>query len=313
MPNRLILDTDGGLDDAQALLMLIGNGRTPMAVTTVFGNVSLSQATTNILDVLSIANVNVPVHAGAECALVEPPMDAKHIHGADGLGGALRPEKAARSASQHGIQFLLDTLLDAAEMGTQIDVLMIGPLTNLALAIRTNSQCVKGIGQLTIMGGTLLGRGNVTPAAEFNIFADPEAAAIVFGSDINILVAPWETCLESSLEGEIVDAVFERQEKNNCWHFSKVMCDRSRDISKRFNGTDRFLFVDPLAAAAVIDESTVRETLSAKLDVCLAPGTGRGMTVLNFDQGDRQHNTRLIVGADMETLSHMFSKSISLN
>ena len=93
----LILDTDGGVDDAQALLMLLENGRVPDAITTVFGNVPLAQATDNILAVLAVAGADVPVHAGADRPLVQPPVHAQYIHGDDGLGGAPRPAVSARS------------------------------------------------------------------------------------------------------------------------------------------------------------------------------------------------------------------------
>ena len=115
--NPLIVDTDGGVDDAQALMMLIANGRPPMAITTLFGNVSLHQATDNVLATLAIARADIPVHMGAEKPLKQATLDAHQIHGEDGLGGVDRPDVTARPASDDAIGFLVKALGKAAAAG----------------------------------------------------------------------------------------------------------------------------------------------------------------------------------------------------
>jgi hypothetical protein len=135
-PNRLILDTDGGVDDAQALLLLIAAGRAPDAVTTVFGNVSLDAATENVLATLAVAGAAIPVHTGAAQPLVQERIDARHVHGEDGLGGAPRPARTADIAGSDAVGFLASILSAAAAAADPVDLLMIGPLTNLALALR---------------------------------------------------------------------------------------------------------------------------------------------------------------------------------
>src|SRR5205823_20025 len=134
--NRLILDTDGGVDDAQALLLLIAAGRTPDAITTVFGNVSLEAATANVLATLAMAGVDTPVHSGATQPLVADRIHAHHVHGEDGLGGAPRPRRTGDIAGSDAVGFLVATLSEAAATGDRVDLLTIGPLTNLALAMR---------------------------------------------------------------------------------------------------------------------------------------------------------------------------------
>jgi purine nucleosidase/non-specific riboncleoside hydrolase len=153
-PNRLILDTDGGVDDAQALLLLIAAGRAPGAITTVFGNVSLDAATQNVLAVLAVAGAAIPVHPGAEQPLAQERIDARHVHGEDGLGGAPRPDRTADITGSDAVGFLVTTLSDAAASADPVDLLMIGPLTNLALALQRAPRIAGGVGQLTIMGGT---------------------------------------------------------------------------------------------------------------------------------------------------------------
>lgn len=280
--NRLILDTDGGVDDAQALLMLLANNRAPDAITTVFGNVGCDAATRNILAVLAVAGADdIPVHRGAKVPLVQPVIDAKNIHGEDGLGGAPRPDTVPELASTDAIGFLRQRFRDAVERGEKIDILMIGPLTNLATALRLEPEIVSGIGQLTIMGGTLYGRGNTTPAAEFNIYADPEAAAIVFEAEIETLVVPWEPCISHFMTGPDVDSLFARNAGGATIEFSRALVTHARRIIDGYGGGDVFRFVDPLAAAVVIDPSIVTQTVKASVAVALDPGLTRGMTLVD--------------------------------
>ena len=279
--NRLILDTDGGVDDAQALLMLIANGRTPDAITTVFGNVGLDAATRNILSTLAVVGADVPVHKGADRPLTQKIIDAKYIHGEDGLGGAPRPLENAAPASDDAIGFLRTTFREAGGRGEKIDFLMIGPLTNLALALRLEPSIINGIGTLTIMGATVYGRGNTTPAAEFNIYADPEAASVVFSADLDIVVIPWEPCVTHNMSGADVDASLAKVAAGPEKAFSEALADHARRTNASYGGGDVFRFVDPLAAAVVIDPSIVTKSLRASMDVALAPGITRGMTVVD--------------------------------
>jgi purine nucleosidase/non-specific riboncleoside hydrolase len=308
--NRLILDTDGGVDDAQALLMLIANGRAPDAITTVFGNVGLDAATRNILSTLAVAGLAVPVHAGAGRPLTQPVIDAKYIHGDDGLGGAPRPATTARIASDDAVGFLRQSFREAGARGEKIDILMIGPLTNLALALRLEPSIINGIGQLTIMGGTVYGRGNTTPAAEFNIFADPEAGSIVFGAEIETVVVPWEPCVSHDMTGKQVEALFQPVADGAEKAFSEALALHARRTTEGYGGGDVFRFVDPLAAAVVIDPTIVTKSLRASVEVALAPGLTRGMTVVDPSGRLGTPMVTLVEEADIGRLVAMFEASI---
>ena len=276
-----IFDSDGGVDDAQALILLVANGITPDLVTTVFGNVGLDQATTNLLAVLAMLGVDVPVHKGADRPLVQPIIDAKYVHGDDGLGGARRPARQSLPASDDGIGVLRQTFRYAAARGEKADILMIGPLTNLAMALRLEPQIIDGIGKLTIMGGNVYGRGNTTPAAEFNIYADPEAAHVVLTAGIETVVVPWEPCTTHFMEGARVDALFESIAAGPLRDFSHALAVHARQNGIRRGSPDRFLYVDPLAAAVVLDPSMVTKSVLASSSVALAPGMTRGMTLVD--------------------------------
>lgn len=312
MRDKLILDTDGGVDDAQALLMLIAAGRTPDAVTTVFGNVDLDGATRNILTVLTVAGAgDVPVHRGAPAALVNPPIVAHEIHGADGLGGAPRPPALPEAAGADAVEFLMAELRAAIAGGWKVDLLMIGPLTNLALALRAAPDCAAGIGRLVIMGGTIDGRGNVTPAAEFNIYADPEAARIVLTAGLDTLLVPWETCADHRMPAAEVAALFAGAPDNASTRFSAALSAHAMKTIKGFTGKDYFRFVDPLAAAVMIDPSVVTESLRASVDVALAPGLTRGMVVVDPSGRLKTPPVTLLRKADIARVIALYSASVT--
>ena len=180
MPIPVILDVDTGVDDALALLFAARHPELDLrAVTCVAGNAEVDQVVSNTLTVLGAAGAPaVPVARGAERPLLEPPRPARHVHGEDGLGDLHWPVPATAADPRHAIDLLRDELVGAAETGRKITLVALGPLTNIALLVRAYPHVLDGIERLVIMGGAAF-RGNATAAAEFNIWHDPEAAAIV--------------------------------------------------------------------------------------------------------------------------------------
>jgi purine nucleosidase/non-specific riboncleoside hydrolase len=311
MANRLILDTDGGVDDAQALLLLIAAGRAPDAITTTFGNVSLDAATRNVLATLAVAGAAVPVHTGASQPLAQDWIDAHHVHGEDGLGGAPRPDRTADIAGSDAVGFLAATLLAAAATADPVDLLMIGPLTNLALALQRAPGITGGIGRLVIMGGTVHGRGNVTPAAEFNIFSDPEAAAIVFGAAFDTMVVPWEPCLAHVLPGAEIDRMFEPVGPSDYKAFAQALVQHERKRHIRNGQGDCFFFIDPFAAAVVVEPDIVARSVRASLEVSLAPGITRGMTVVDPSGRLGTPMVTLVEEARLDRLWALYAASVA--
>ena len=310
MVNRpFIFDTDGGVDDAQALLLLIAHGVPPDVVTTVFGNVSLDQATDNMLATLAVVGADIPVHRGADRPLVQPVIDARHVHGEDGLGGAPRPPVTQKPASSDAVGLLIRTFRDAAARGTRADILLIGPLTNLGLALRRDPAIVAGIGRVTLMGATVYGRGNTTPAAEFNIYADPEAAQIVFSTPLDIVIVPWEPCVSHAMAGAAVDAAFARQPANLTRAFSAALARHLRNGVERWTGRDELRIVDPFAAAVIVDPGIIRKTLTASVQVSLSPGITRGMTVVDPSGRLGTPKFTLVEEADAERLHDLYVTS----
>jgi purine nucleosidase len=182
MSTTIILDCDPGIDDALAIAFATASPEIELAgLTTVAGNVPLAKTTANALAVASFVGAgDVPVTAGAATPLLRPALHAGHVHGEEGLGGAVLPPPAGAVYGEHATDFIIQRL--AAAPG-EITLVATGPLTNIALALRREPRITEWVSDFVIMGGSA-SRGNVNHAAEFNIWADPEAAAIVFA-------APW--------------------------------------------------------------------------------------------------------------------------
>ncbi len=171
---KLILDCDPGLDDAIAILVAAHHADL-IGITTVSGNVGINRTTRNALVIAQLAGLDVPVHRGAAQPLAGPPVNGSRIHGESGLGDSVLPDLTRSEASNDAVTYLCDT----ARSVDDLHLLAIGPLTNVALALERDPDLPRHLAGLTIMGGSA-GAGNITPVAEFNIWADPEAAAVVF-------------------------------------------------------------------------------------------------------------------------------------
>ncbi|HEV2065201.1 MAG TPA: nucleoside hydrolase [Thermomicrobiales bacterium] len=188
MPSApMLVDVDTGIDDAIALAYLVARGTDIRAVTTVAGNVPIDVATENTLRVLDLLGASdIPVHRGASRPLVAPYQDAVHVHGGNGLGGAQLP------GSRKGEQALAGPaaiIAAAAEHAGDLDILTLGPLTNLAIAINVRPEVIGQVRRVTVMGGAFAVKGNVTPHAEFNIYVDPDAANQVFNAGFRDIAA----------------------------------------------------------------------------------------------------------------------------
>jgi purine nucleosidase len=192
MPSkRIIIDTDPGVDDAMTFLLALASPEIQLeALTTTQGNVTVEKATRNALSVLELCRAShVPVARGSEFPLVQPLRASEYVHGESGIGNSQLPEPRSQPISQHAVDFLIERVL--AEPG-EISIFPIGPLTNIAMAIRKEPRFAKAVKELVIMGGAILEYGNTTPQAEFNIYVDPHAAHIVFHSGIPITLIPLD-------------------------------------------------------------------------------------------------------------------------
>nr|WP_218863340.1 nucleoside hydrolase [Actinopolyspora biskrensis] len=180
-----MLDCDPGIDDALAIALAHGSPEVEVTgITTVAGNVGLEHTTPNALALAEFYGMDVPVARGAARPLVRPGSAASDVHGNTGLGDVVLPAAKAEPVSEHAVDHIVNTI--AASPG-EISLVAVGPLTNIALALRKEPRITEWVREFVIMGGSYT-RGNFSPAAEFNIAADPEAAGVVFE-------APWRTVM----------------------------------------------------------------------------------------------------------------------
>ncbi|QEN86928.1 nucleoside hydrolase [Labrys sp. KNU-23] len=192
MPRSIIIDTDPGQDDALALLLALGSPEIEvLGITAVAGNVPLALTSRNARVVCELAGrSDITVCAGADRPLLRPLVTAEHVHGKTGLDGADLPEPTMPLSPRHGVDFIVETLMTRPS-GT-ITLCPLGPLTNIALALMREPRIAPRIKEIVLMGGGCFEGGNMTPAAEFNIFVDPHAAKVVFAADIPITMAPLD-------------------------------------------------------------------------------------------------------------------------
>ena len=190
---RIIIDTDPGQDDAAAIFLAFGSPAEIdlLGITTVAGNVPLSYTSRNALILCELCNRgDVKVFAGADRPLSRPLVTAEHVHGKTGLDGPDLAEPTLKLQEQHAVDFIIETLRN--EPAGSVTLCTLGPLTNIATAFNRAPDIIPRIREIVSMGGGFSEGGNITPAAEFNIYVDPEAAKIVFGAGVPMVLMPLD-------------------------------------------------------------------------------------------------------------------------
>lgn len=193
MPERrtFLVDTDTASDDAVALVMALLHPDVEVAaITVVAGNVPLDQAVQNALYVVELCGADVPVHAGAEAPLARPLRTAQFVHGRDGMGDIGLPLTGRVPAAEPAVDVLVREIVSRPD--GSVTLVTLGPLTNVALAFQREPSLARRLGSLVVMGGTSDAVGNIAAAAEFNIWVDPEAAALVFAAGAPLVMVGWD-------------------------------------------------------------------------------------------------------------------------
>lgn len=192
-PRKIIIDTDPGQDDAVAILLALGSPEdlTVLGITAVAGNVPLALTQKNSRIICELAGRrDIKVFAGCEAPMGRDLVTAEHVHGKTGLDGPVMPDPTMPLAEGHGVDFIIETL--RSEPAGSVTLCPLGPLTNIAVAFEKAPDIVEKVQEIVLMGGAYFEVGNITPAAEFNIYVDPEAADIVFKSGVPITVMPLD-------------------------------------------------------------------------------------------------------------------------
>jgi purine nucleosidase len=272
-----LIDTDTASDDAVALIMAL---RAPdvrvLAITTVAGNVPVDQATRNALYTVELCGENVPVYAGASKPLIRTYQNATWFHGRDGLGDHNYPAPKQSAEKVHAVDAIIDTL--SANPG--IILVTLGPLTNIALALAKKPEIARNVSRCVVMGGAPCCEGNITPAAEYNIFVDPEAARAVMLSGLPVELVGWHLCRGKAI---LDDADISRiLAFNNPLAKFAVECNsHARHALKVQTGEDGICLPDPVAMSIALDPSISTNSSDHYLDIETNGELTRGMTVVD--------------------------------
>ena len=294
---RVILDCDPGHDDAMAILLAAASPAIELeGITVVAGNQTLEKCALNARRVCTVAGiVDVPIVPGADRPLRRDPIVAADIHGVSGLDGPEWPEPTVGLDARHAAEFIVERALTAEDR--PLTVVAVGPLTNVALALEREPAIAGRIDRISIMGGAI-GLGNWTPAAEFNIHADPEAAAAVIGSGIPVTLVPLEVTHRALATSAVLDRISALGSPVAA--MSVALMRYFAETYERVFGFEAPAVHDPCAVAAVID-ATVVPLRRLNVEVETAPGLHLGRTVVDVHaRTGRTPNVDVGVDLDVE-------------
>lgn len=277
MPRTFLIDTDTASDDAVALIMALRAGDVRVAaITLVAGNVDVHQATRNALHTVELCGASVPVYSGADRPLVRTYQNATWFHGRDGFGDHNYPAAQQLPESTHAVDAILETI----EANPGLTLVTLGPLTNIALAVSKKPEIVSNVSRCVVMGGAPCCEGNVTPAAEYNVWVDPEAASIVMRSGLPIELIGWQLCRgDAVLSGDDIEHV--EHFRTKLAHFAIECNSHARVAYKTQTGEDGICLPDPVAMCLALDPTIGTSWSKHYVEVETESELTRGMTVVD--------------------------------
>jgi purine nucleosidase len=303
MTQRILIDTDPGIDDALAILLALASPELSLdGLSIVHGNCSLEQAVVNGLAVLDLAGAgHVPVAVGCELPLVQPSLLAPETHGNTGLGYAKLPDPRSKPIGQHGCDFLIDQILSKPG---EITLVAIGPLTNVALAIRKEPRIVRALKDLIIMGGAIRYEGNTTALAEFNTYVDPHAAHIVYHAGIPTTLVPLDVTYQCVLTRPDVDRLLKIDSP-----VTRFVADSTRfymEFHDEFQSVQGCVINDPLALALTFAPNLC-DYRDLPVEVDISGGVSTGKTIGDFyNYSKKPANMRVALGVRSRDFIELF-------
>ena len=306
---KIIIDTDPGQDDAVAILLALASPDEieVLGITAVAGNVPLSLTERNARIVCELAGrPDIAVYAGCDRPLRRKLVTAEHVHGKTGLDGPELPEPKIKLQEKHGVDFIIDTILQEPE--NSVSLCPLGPLTNIASAILKQPKIVSRIKQIVLMGGAYFEVGNITPTAEFNIFVDPDAAKIVFEAGIDMVVMPLDVTHKALVTGERNEAF--RQLKSPVGVAVAEMTDFFERFDKEKYGSSGAPLHDPCVTAYLINPKIfsgkkINVEIETKSELTL------GMTVADWwGVTERKANTFFVGDLDSKKFFNLLTERL---
>jgi purine nucleosidase len=305
---HFIVDTDTASDDAVALVMALRYADVKVeAITVVGGNVPVDQGVQNALYTVELCKKQVPVYRGMGSPIVRPLETAQHVHGHDGMGDIGLPLSGRAPAPGHAVTALIETI---DRFAGEITLVTLGPLTNIAVALLQDPSIAAKVETCVVMGGIGQGYGNVTPVAEYNIWADPEAARIVFGSGMPLTMVGWDVSRTY--------AAFDPNEAARLRRVGTPLAEFCVDIQKvvnefalnvtRLKGFD---LPDPMAVAVALDPTVTTTTKRLYVEIETNSALCRGQTIVDHLQvTTHEPNAHVVLGASRERFLSILYESV---
>ncbi|WP_416358254.1 nucleoside hydrolase [Aureimonas phyllosphaerae] len=276
---KIIFDTDPGQDDAIAILAALGSPELDvLGIVAVAGNVPLHLASANARRIVELAGrADIPVYAGAERPFLRPLVTAEHVHGETGLDGPDLPPPANPLREGHGVDFIIDTV--RSHEPKSVTIAALGPLTNVALALLKAPDLAERLQGIVLMGGAYFEVGNVTPTAEFNVYVDPEAAASVFASGVDITVLPLDVTHQMHSTPARNEAFARLGNKSGAAVAAMLSFSEVYDLQKF--GWEGAPLHDPCVTAFLV-KPEMFEGRRVNIEVETGSALTRGMTVVDY-------------------------------
>ncbi|HHG89615.1 MAG TPA: nucleoside hydrolase [Devosia sp.] len=309
-PQKIIIDTDPGQDDAVALLLALASPEEldVLGIVTVAGNVGLTQNSINALKIVELSGrTDVPVFAGCDRPMRRTPVTAEHVHGKTGLDGPDLPDPEISLQDHHGVDFIIDTLLEA-EPNT-VKLCALGPLTNIAMALVRAPSIAPRIKEIVLMGGGYFEGGNITPAAEFNIYVDPEAADIVLHCAAPITIIPLDVTHHMLATPAHLERFLNLGNRTGKAIYEMLTFSERFDLEKyRWEGAPLH---DPCVIAHVL-EPDIFTGRHINVEVEVSSELTRGMTVADYwGVTDRKANAHYLRHGNTERYYDLLAERIS--
>jgi purine nucleosidase len=302
-PKRILFDTDPGIDDSLAILLALASSELSIeGISVVHGNCTVDQGVSNALGVLGLAHAtHIPVSRGFALPLVQPSLLAPETHGNAGVGYATLPATSAHPVSQHSVDFLIEKILSAPG---EISLVCIGPLTNVAVALRKEPGIIKAVREVIIMGGAIRHQGNTSPLAEFNVFVDPHASYMVYHSGLPITLVPLDVTYQCALTRADV-ARLQRVDSP----ISRFIADSTRfymEYHGEYQKIDGCIINDPLALALAFAPGLC-DYEEHYVDVDISGGVSLGKTFADFYRVTGQPaNIKIALGVRAREFMELF-------
>ena len=301
------IDTDTASDDAVALILALKSPTTNViGISIVAGNVPIELGVQAALYTIEMCEAKVPVHVGATKPLVRSFSSAQNVHGTDGMGDIGLKLSGRIPTSHDAVRQIIDTFRSAPG---EIDLVTLGPLTNIALALSIEPEFAKWVRRCVIMGGTGVLPGNVTVASEFNIWADPESARIVFDSALPLEMVGWDVSVADAVISDELAAEF--TELSNLGKFAMSIQRQVREFCRTETKLDGFDLPDPITMSVAIDSSMSTSEILKYVRVHLGDGDTRGQTIVDhLGTLEKNQKCRVVLRVDRKRFVAMIRDAL---